>query len=162
MEHVLETRQLLPLSREELFPFFADAGNLERITPDELRFRIITPQPIHMDAGTRIEYRLQLFGVPFRWKTLISRWEPPFAFVDEQTSGPYRKWHHLHTFEETDGGTLMTDRVTYRLPLEPFSELAHPLIRIQLRRIFGYRRAALARIFGEAEAPVALEVGLSR
>jgi len=148
LEHILETQQLFPARREDLFPFFADAANLERITPPELAFRIVTPLPIDMAEGTRIAYRLKLFGIPFGWKTLISRWEPSSAFVDEQTSGPYRQWIHLHTFEEVAGGTLMTDRVAYRLPLGPLGDLVHPLVRRQLTRIFGFRRKALEEIFG--------------
>lgn len=109
----------------------------------------MTPLPIEMAEGTRIQYRLKLFGISFGWKTLISRWDPPFSFVDEQTAGPYRQWIHLHTFEPVEGGTLMTDRVAYRLPLEPVGDITHPLIRSQLDRIFGYRRKALEEIFGK-------------
>ena len=144
MEHLLETTVELPLAREAVFAFFADAANLERITPPELNFRIVTPQPIAMSAGTLIQYRLKLFGVPFGWTTRISRWEPPEMFVDEQLKGPYALWVHKHTFETISSGlTRIVDQVRYRLPLSPFGEVAHPLVRRQLRRIFAYREQAV-------------------
>ena len=140
-EHHLHSTLTLPLPRPEVFAFFADAANLGRITPPELDFAILTPLPIVMAAGTLINYRLRLFGLPFNWQTRICCWEPPFVFVDEQVSGPYCQWVHRHTFTAlADGGTLITDEVTYRLPLAPFGEVAHPLLRSELERIFAYRR----------------------
>ncbi len=144
--HLLQTQQHLPLPPAEVFPFFADAANLERITPPELQFHIITPGPIRMQMGTLIEYRLRLCGVPFRWLTRISLWHPPHQFVDEQLWGPYRQWVHTHHFAPLTGGTLMTDRVVYQLPFFPLGELAFPLVRLQLQRIFAYRRQTIARL----------------
>jgi len=134
--------------KEDVFPFFAAAENLERITPPELGFRIVSPLPIDMRRGALIDYRLRLHGLPFRWRTEITEWNPPHAFTDRQTRGPYHTWIHRHRFEAIDGGrrTLMTDEVCYRLPLWPFGQLALPLVRRQLRRIFAYRRAAIADI----------------
>jgi ligand-binding SRPBCC domain-containing protein len=147
-EHVLRTETLVPRPRTEVFDFFAAAENLERITPPELNFRILTPLPIRMGSGALIEYRLRLFAFPFRWRTRISHWDPGVAFVDEQLTGPYAKWVHTHRFQDAAGGTLVTDEVKYRLPLFPVGEVAYPLVRFQLERIFGYRARRLGELMG--------------
>ncbi len=144
--HVLHREQLLPGTPEEVFPFFADAANLEAITPPLLRFSIVTPGDIEMRVGTLIQYRLKLHGVPISWLTSIQRWDPPYAFVDQQIKGPYALWHHTHTFvDDGAGGTRMTDTVRYALPLSPLSEIAMPLVRRDLATIFDFRRDEVAR-----------------
>lgn len=144
----LETGTELPLPIDDVFAFFANAENLERITPPELSFRILTPTPITVQEGTLIDYRLSLFGISFGWRTKIVEWQPSEQFVDEQLRGPYRRWRHRHTFRESDGGTRMTDRVEYRLPLQPASLVVLPLVRRQLDRIFRYRAKAIRRELG--------------
>lgn len=140
MIHQLTTDVTIAGPLDTVFAFFADAANLEAITPPELRFEIDTPLPIAMREGARIDYRLHLYGVPFAWRTIISAWEPGRRFVDEQESGPFALWVHEHRFEAlTPGSTRIVDQVRYRLPLEPLGRLAHPLVRAKLDHIFRYR-----------------------
>ena len=147
--HVLRREQRLPGTPAEVFPYFADAGNLEAITPDWLAFRIVTPRPVEMRAGALIEYRLRLHGVPVSWLTRIEEWEPGVRFVDMQLSVPYKLWHHTHEFaHDGAGGTLMRDTVRYALPLGPLGELVRLLlVRRDLERIFDFRREEIARRF---------------
>lgn len=152
-DHILRRELVVPRPRDETFAFFAAAENLERITPPELRFRIVTPLPIAMHEGARIDYRLGLFGISFAWETLISTWEPGRRFVDEQLRGPYAKWVHTHSFADHPGGTLVHDEVRYRLPLWPAGELALPIVKLQLARIFNYRTRRLEELLGTARNP---------
>jgi ligand-binding SRPBCC domain-containing protein len=145
--YVLERAQLVPRPRGEVFAFFADARNLESITPDFLHFELVPPIPSEMRAGTLIDYRLSLFGIPFRWRTRIEEWEPGRRFVDLQLRGPYALWHHTHAFEDAPGGTRVTDRVRYRLPLGPLGDIARAVfVRRTLERIFDFRRDRIARL----------------
>lgn len=131
---------------DEVFPFFSSAANLDAITPSWLNFRIVTPPPIEMGRGTLIDYKLRVHGLPMRWRTLISAWEPPHRFVDEQLRGPYRQWIHEHTFSPKDGGTLARDVVRYAVPLD---FVVHPLfVRRDIERIFVFRQQVLLGRFG--------------
>jgi ligand-binding SRPBCC domain-containing protein len=149
MMHTLITSMSLPRARDQVFAFFAEATNLERITPPELGFKIVTPGPLHLREGTRIDYCLHLFGIPFSWQTEIQRWNPPEAFVDVQRRGPYQHWVHTHRFREDDGVTTIEDHVEYALPYAPLSELVYPLVRLQLHRVFRYRQHAIQAYFFE-------------
>jgi ligand-binding SRPBCC domain-containing protein len=145
--HRLERTQLLARPRDEVFAFFADAANLEAITPPFLRFRILTPQPIEMRAGAIIEYALTLFGVPLRWRTRIAEWEPGVRFVDVQESGPYALWRHTHSFEREGEATRVRDVVEYAMPLGPLGRAARALfVARALARIFDHRRDAIRRL----------------
>ena len=146
--HVLRREQRLEGSPEEVFPFFADARNLEAITPPLLGFRVITPEPIVMRVGTFIQYRLRLRGVPVRWDTTIQEWSPPHRFVDVQVRGPYALWHHTHEFVPLPGGgTLMTDTVRYAIGFGLLGELARrALVRRDLEAIFDFRAARVGEL----------------
>ena len=148
--HLLEREQWVPRSVEETFDLYADAFALESITPPWLGFRVTTPRPLEVSAGTYIDYRLRLHGVPVTWRSEITLWNPPHEFIDEQVSGPYRSWHHTHRFEAEGEGTRILDGVRYELPLGPVGRVGLPLVRRDLRRIFDYRRDAVARLLGVA------------
>ena len=138
--HRIERSQIIERPREEVFAFFSDAFNLERITPAFLNFRILTPAPIEMAAGTLIDYSLSLHGIPMKWRTRIEEFTPNERFIDVQLKGPYRLWHHTHTFEEHPDGTLMRDIIDYEMPFGPLGTLARALVvRRQLEEIFDYR-----------------------
>lgn len=146
----LEVQQWLDQPLDRVFAFFAEAGNLQTITPDWLSFEIITPVPMQMQVGARIAYRLRVRGISMKWTSLISVWEPPHRFVDEQIKGPYRQWHHEHRFEAVDGRTRVTDIVHYRVPV---GALVHWLfVGRDVRRIFEYRIQALDNIFHASPA----------
>jgi len=149
--HSLTREQRLPGAPEDVFPFFAAARNLEAITPPWLRFRVVTPEPIAMEAGALIAYRLRLHGVPVRWLTRIAAWEPGVRFVDVQVRGPYRLWHHTHEFASDPrdpGMTLMRDTVRWALPLGILGAPALPFVRRDLRRIFDHRARRVAELIG--------------
>lgn len=141
----------LPHPPDELFRFFGDPANLECLTPSWLNFRILTPLPIVMGAGTLIDYRLRLRGVPMRWRTLIEVWEPPVRFIDVQLRGPYRLWRHEHLFLGEGGGTVLRDRVSYAVPLD---FLVHRwLVRPDIERIFRFRAEVMRSRFGGRRGP---------
>lgn len=136
---------LLPVARDVVFPFFADAANLQAITPAWLDFRIVPPVPETIREGVLIDYRLRVRGFPLKWRTRINSWEPPFRFVDEQLRGPYRLWVHEHTFEETADGTLCRDHVRYAVP---GGALVNALfVRREVKTIFAFRQKRLAELF---------------
>jgi ligand-binding SRPBCC domain-containing protein len=148
----LTTWHWLPAPRERVFDFFADAHNLERITPPFLRFRVLNTSPIVMGAGALIDYKLRLHGVPITWGTEIAIWEPPVRFCDTQLRGPYAEWVHTHTFDDENGGTMVRDHVRYRLPGPSFaSRIVNALmVERDARRIFEFRHEALREVFGAA------------
>jgi ligand-binding SRPBCC domain-containing protein len=146
-EHILTRSLTLNLPVRQVFDFFADAGNLERITPPELGFHIITPQPIDIKRGTLIDYKLKLRGLPITWKTEIHEWNPPHAFVDRALKSPYKQWIHRHTFTEIERDvTFIEDEVKYRLPLEPLGDLGHWFVRRELNYIFDFRQKTVKEI----------------
>ena len=139
MDRFLERSQVLPVDLETAFTFFADARNLEAITPPWLRFRILEA-PVTLERGSLLLYQLRLFGVGIRWRTEIVDWLPPFGFSDVQLEGPYRRWEHTHRLTPVAGGTEIHDRVVYRLPYEPLAGLIAPLsVRRWLEAIFDFR-----------------------
>jgi ligand-binding SRPBCC domain-containing protein len=148
--YVLERQQRVRASRHEVFEFFADAANLEKMTPSQLGFTILTPQPIEMKKGALIDYKIKLYGVPMKWKTVIDEYEPEDRFIDVQLKGPYAVWRHTHTFVDAQGGgTDLGDRVVYELPFGPLGRLVHAaFVKRQLAQIFDYRQGVMRELFG--------------
>jgi ligand-binding SRPBCC domain-containing protein len=148
MTYVLERRQVVTAPLAAVFPFFAEPGNLARITPPWLAFRMVDPEGVTMRTGASIEYRIRPLLVPQRWVSEITEYDPPHGFVDEQRAGPYRSWRHEHRFRETADGTEISDRIEYALPLGPFGRLGHALfVRRQLESIFDYRGRVVRELF---------------
>jgi ligand-binding SRPBCC domain-containing protein len=153
--YTLHTTQWVPRDLHDVFAFFERPGNLPRITPPWLGFRILTAEPIVMAAGLTIDYRVRVMGVPTRWRSLISEYDPPHAFRDVQLAGPYRRWDHHHRFRTESGGTTIEDLVVYEPPCGPLGMLVHRLaIRHQLAAIFQYRRDRIAALLGADPAGV--------
>lgn len=147
--YIVVREQVIARPIRDVFGFFADAGNLDAITPDWLGFSIVTPRPIEMRPGAMIEYRLRWHGLPIGWVTRIEEWTPPVRFVDTQIRGPYRMWHHTHEFESEAGGTRMRDIVRYQLPFGPIGRAAHWLsVGRDVGRIFDHRYRRVAELFG--------------
>jgi uncharacterized protein (TIGR01777 family) len=145
----LYAEQWVPRTVKEVFPFFANEMNLEKITPSFLGFRVIDKSTKKVEQGTHIRYSLSLHGVPIHWESKIDEWVENQRFVDFQLKGPYSKWHHLHEFIPMAGGTLLVDRVRYRLPLGIAGALvAGAWVRSDVRKIFAYRRSVIAKEFG--------------
>ena len=150
--HRMERTQIIPRPRDEVFGFFSDASNLQRITPAFVGFEILTAGPLVIGAGARIDYRLKLYGVPVRWETQIETFDAGVAFSDIQLKGPYRSWHHRHVFADVPGGTRMDDTVDYELPFGPLGEVARLLfVARSLEKIFDYRAEQIGAIFGRAQ-----------
>ena len=144
-EFTLHTELWLPRPRAEVFPFFSDVRNLETITPPWLNFEVLTPKPVAIRVGALIDYRIRVHGFPISWRTEITAWQPPHQFVDIQLRGPYTLWHHTHTFEERDGGTLCLDDVRYR---PRGGALVNRLfVRREVEQIFKCRQQRLREIF---------------
>ena len=150
--------QWVPIPLPEVFAFFSDPGNLSKMTPPWVGFKILTPAPIKMARGTLIDYEVRLHRIPMHWRSEITEWSPPHRFSDLQLKGPYSYWHHVHSFSASGEGTLVVDQVEYAIPLSwmPGAGLIeHFLVKPELERIFAHRRAALRRAFGlpEKEEP---------
>lgn len=156
--YTLERHQRIPAALEEVFGFFQDPENLGRITPPWLAFTILTPSTIEMGQGTLIDYSIRWLGLPVHWTTMITRYDSPHSFVDQQLMGPYSFWHHTHTFTDRDGETEMGDSVRYALPAGILGRMMHALlIERQLQEVFDYRATVIQEVFsrdrrGEATA----------
>lgn len=146
--HTLERSQFLPISLEKAWDFFATPNNLSRITPEDMSFEIVKKTSVGKIAENDIiDYKVKPIGnFTLKWKTLISKVEEPYSFVDTQIKGPYKVWEHKHTFTKTKDGVLMHDKVKYELPLGVFGKLIHPFVRKRLVEIFDYRYTKLTQL----------------
>lgn len=144
----INMKQYINKPLDVVFQFFSKPENLEMITPESLSFNILTPIPIRMEKGSLIDYTIRLFGIPIHWRSIISDYEPPFRFVDQQIKGPYTFWHHTHTFQAVEGGVEIIDKVKYSLPMGWLGTLAHSIwVRKDLEKIFEHRKTVIQNYF---------------
>ena len=156
----INMKQYINKPLEVVFEFFSKPENLEMITPKSLSFNILTPTPIKMEKGSLIDYTIRLFGISIHWRTLISDYEPPFRFVDQQIKGPYTFWHHTHTFKLVEGGVEIIDQVKYSLPLGWLGTMAHAIwVRKDLEKIFEYRKTVIQHYFDTTNISTERKVG---
>ena len=151
--YFLKRQQIIDKPLDEVFNFFAKPENLAKITPPSLGFKMLSPSPVTMKEGALIDYTIRLWVIPVRWTTLITLFDPPHKFIDQQIRGPYSFWHHTHTFSKVGSGTSINDEVQYLLPLGILGNIAHGLwVKRQLKRIFAYRAQILSTYFNVDEA----------
>lgn len=151
----LEHHTTIPAPLSRVFPFFSRPENLAAITPPWLGFEIVSMPAGPISVGDRIEYTIRLFGIPMRWVTRITQYEPGVLFTDVQEKGPYRRWEHTHTFREIEGGVAMSDVVDYTLPFGIAGLIGWPIVRLQLAAIFGYRERKIREIFAAPDVRAA-------
>jgi ligand-binding SRPBCC domain-containing protein len=153
MHYQLNDSFVVQSDSAKTWDFFSRAENLPRITPAWMKFQILTPQPIHIQQNSILDYTIRWMGIPLRWRTLIMDWSPPHQFVDLQLRGPYALWHHRHTFTPVEDGTLCTDQVLYRVPLPVIGPIMNTLmVQKQLIDIFEYRRKVITQELGWVRA----------
>ena len=146
----INTTQFIAKPLEMVFDFFSKPENLEHITPSYLKFNLQTPSPVIMKIGQIIDYKIKLKGIPLRWRSQITSYDPPYHFVDEQIRGPYALWQHTHTFKEKNGTTLIEDHILYKIPFGIIGSAANSLfVKKDLTRIFQYRKEKINLIFGK-------------
>jgi len=146
--YTLDSIQFINKPIEDVFEFFSNPDNLSVITPPKLGFKILTPTPIKMSVGRLIDYKIYLMGIPIHWRTLITEFDPPHTFIDQQIKGPYNIWHHTHTFQKVDGGVEIKDRVVYSIPFSILGRILNFLwIRKDLENIFNYRKKVIDELF---------------
>ncbi len=156
---------IVPVSVRDAFAAFEDPLRLAEITPPGLQFRILTPPPILMAAGVKIDYEFRWLGLPILWRSIITEYEPPFVCEHEQVKGPFRLWRHRLTFHPSEEGTLVTDEAFYSLPFGPLGRIVHKgIVSGQLKEIFRFRQKALSEMISPARArwtdPVIMETSL--
>lgn len=149
MAYTIERRQRVPQPIERVFAFFANAENLDLLTPSWLHFQVRTPTPITISVGTQIEYTIRRHGLPLHWLTEIVEWIPERRVVDTQVRGPFQLWHHTHRFERAGDETIVQDVVRYALPMGPIGRIAHALlVRRDVERIFDFRASRIQELMG--------------
>jgi len=151
----LNKTQFINQPIDVVFNFFSKPENLALITPSKLAFKILTPTPITINKGTLIDYTIRLMGFPVHWRTLITKYNPPYEFVDEQIKGPYLFWHHTHTFKAVNGGSEIKDKVRYSIPMGYLGQFIHKIwIKKDLEKIFEYRKAVIDKLFNQSDSRI--------
>jgi ligand-binding SRPBCC domain-containing protein len=147
--YTLKAKQFIAADLDACWNFFSSPENLGEITPENMKMEITSPEVPAMFAGQLITYRIGIFpGIKSNWVTEITHVKHRSYFIDEQRFGPYAMWHHIHKFEEIEGGVLMTDEVSYKLPMGSLGRLfGSGYVRKQIREIFEYRGKVIGGFF---------------
>jgi len=147
-QYLFHTRLWLKEEQKKVFNFFKDENNLERITPSNLNFKILSKSTENIQKNTLIKYKLKVHGINFKWSTKIKDFDEPQSFTDIQLKGPYKKWEHTHSFSKLSHGTLIDDKVIVKLPFGIFGRIfAFVFVLKDIKRIFKYRAETISSIY---------------
>lgn len=125
---------------DEAFAWHERPGAFERLAPPWETMTVEHASGGIKDGG-KLTFAMKVGPIWQRWSAEHFGYQQNRQFCDRQAAGPFAQWEHTHGFSaKGDGGTVIEDRVSYRLPAEPFSNLApRCLVEDKLESSFAWR-----------------------